>query len=55
MAAAGRYPGVDAVGAGQQDGVQLEQGGAEGDKRVGAQPGGALPPLRFQAYRRAED
>lgn len=34
--------------AGHQDGEQLEQGGAEGDQGVGAQPCGALPPLPFQ-------
>jgi hypothetical protein len=34
---------VDPVLPGQQDGEQLEQGGAEGDQGIGAQPGGALP------------
>jgi hypothetical protein len=47
--------GVDAVGTGHQDGEQLEQGGAEGDQGVGAQPGGTLPPLPFQPDRRPQD
>ena len=46
--------GVDAAGAGEQDGEQLEQRGAEGDQGVGAQPGGTLPPLPFQPDRRPQ-
>jgi len=46
---------VDAMLAGQQDGEQLEHSGAEGDQGVGAQPGGALPPLPFQPDHRPQD
>jgi hypothetical protein len=35
--------------------VSVVAGGAQGDQRVGAQPGRPLPPLAFQPDRRAQD